>query len=72
MTAKKSNEKGNNIQKLRIKKKWTQEQVARSMGVKRASVCRWETGVMLPRASKLPKLAQLLNCSIDELLEEKK
>ena len=45
MTAKKSNEKGNNIQKLRIKKKWTQEQVARSMGVRRASVCRWETGV---------------------------
>lgn len=60
--------RNNNILQLRLRKQWTQEQVAQKMGVQRASVCRWETGVSLPRADKLPKLAALLNCSIDELL----
>ncbi len=60
--------RNNNILQLRLRKQWTQEQVAQKMGVQRASVCRWETGVALPRADKLPKLAALLNCSIDELL----
>ena len=63
-----NNKKGNNIQKLRIRKQWTQEQVAKKMGVQRASVCRWETGAALPRANRLPRLAALLNCSIDDLL----
>lgn len=60
--------RNNNILQLRLRKQWTQEQVAQKMGVQRASVCCWETGVALPRADKLPKLAALLNCSIDELL----
>lgn len=37
------------------------------MGVDQAAVHRWEIGKAMPRAAKLPELAALLHCTIDEL-----
>lgn len=59
----------NNIKKLREKCNFTQQEVADRLGVKRPTIAKWENGYSLPRAKKLPQLAKLLHCTIDELLE---
>lgn len=46
-----------------------QKQVAENMGVLASAVSNWETEVALPKARQLPLLAQVLNCTIDELFE---
>ena len=48
----------------------TKTEVAREMGVDLAAVSRWDSGESMPRAAKLPKLAALLHCTIDELFGE--
>ena len=55
------------IRELREQAGLTQDQVAEHMGVDQAAVHRWEIGKAMPRAAKLPELAALLHCSIDEL-----
>lgn len=46
----------------------TQREVARILGVKESAVSKWERGVSKPRADKLPMLAKLYGCTIEELL----
>lgn len=48
----------------------TQEQVAAYLGVGQSAVSMWESGASKPRAETLKKLADLLNCTVDELLKE--
>lgn len=55
------------IKALRLAAGMTQEDVARHMNVDFSTVCKWETGTSYPRASLLPKLADLFSCSIDAL-----
>lgn len=45
----------------------TQADVMRAMNVDAAAVCRWESGQAFPRADRLPRLADVLGCSIDAL-----
>lgn len=45
----------------------TQAQLAEALGVERATVTMWEIGSTWPSARVLPKIADLLLCSIDEL-----
>lgn len=45
----------------------TRVQVADQLGITTTAVRKWETGLALPSADKLPALADLLNCSIDTL-----
>ena len=45
----------------------TQQQCADAMHVHLQSYHAWEAGTLYPRADKLPELAALLHCSIDEL-----
>ncbi|WP_051912584.1 helix-turn-helix domain-containing protein [Carnobacterium funditum] len=54
--------------KKRKEKKVTQAEVAKFMGVSKASVSKWEKGNSLPDITLLPKLATYYNLSIDELL----
>lgn len=63
-----------NFKKRREALNLTQEQVARAIGLSQQAIAKWETGESLPRADMLPKLAKILNCTIDELLsaEERK
>ena len=58
----------NGIKKQRLILEMTQEDLAIKMGVTQSAVTKWENGVTLPRAELLPKIAQILNCSVDELL----
>ena len=41
--------------------------VARALHVSQQAVYKWETGAAMPSATKLPLLADVLGCSIDEL-----
>lgn len=59
----------NNLTRWRELAKLTQEEVAKELGMERSGVAKWEAGVALPRADKLPILAKLYGCTIDELFE---
>lgn len=46
----------------------TQDAVAAELGVSRSAVAMWESGKSFPRAELLPRLAKLLECTVDDLL----
>lgn len=48
----------------------TQREVAKILGVKESAVSKWERGISKPRADKLPILAKLYGCTIEELLSD--
>ena len=48
---------------------YTQQTLADALGIDRARLANWETGAIWPSASWLPKLADLIGCSIDDLYE---
>lgn len=48
----------------------TQATVAEHLGVSAAAVCLWETGKTMPDPRKLPVLAKLYGCTVDELLPD--
>ena len=55
------------IEELRKKKGITQEEFAELMGVTQGAVSQWENGTVTPSSKKLPKIAEALGCSIEEL-----
>lgn len=57
------------IKALREAKGLTQRYIADFFGVTQVAVARWESGDAMPSADKLPRLAQLLGCTIDELYD---
>lgn len=48
----------------------TQADLALAVGVQQNTISQWENGERLVRSDKLPKLAQVLGCTIDALFEE--
>ena len=59
-----------NIKELRVSAKLTQEELGAMLGVNRSTIAMWETGEAMPRADKLPELAKIFGCSIDELYKD--
>lgn len=57
----------NNIRQLRMEKGYSQAALADKIGVSQQAVTQWETGDAMPRADKLPELARLLGCKVDDL-----
>lgn len=57
------------IQTLREKAGLTKTEVAARLGLDLSTVCHWETGVTVPRTDKLPLLADMFGCTIDELFD---
>lgn len=57
----------NRLRALRISAGLKQKDVADRLGISQVSVWQWESGVSLPRADKLPAIAELYGCTIDEL-----
>lgn len=55
------------IKEYRIQAEMTQVQLGAQMGVAQPTVSAWETEVTLPLARQLPRLAQVLGCSISDL-----
>ncbi len=43
--------------------------LAEAVGVSRAAVSMWCSGAMVPRSKTLYKIAEALNCTIDDLLD---
>jgi len=56
-----------NLKTLREKVGLTQKQVADKLGITQPTVAIWEMEGSAPRIDKLPKLAKILGCSIDDL-----
>lgn len=52
----------------RHEKKITQEELATYIGVSKAAVSKWESGISFPDITILPQLATYFNMSIDELM----
>lgn len=59
-----------NIQKYRKKRGLTQEQIAENLGVTFQAVSKWENAKSAPDILFLPKIAELFECSIDELFSD--
>lgn len=57
----------NSIKELRKKNKYTQKDISKLLNINRSTVTKWELGKSFPRADLLPKIAEILNCSIDDL-----
>ena len=62
---------GATISALRKEKGLTQLELARQMGVTDKAVSKWERNLSFPDVASLPKLAEVLGTSVDELLEVK-
>lgn len=59
--------KTTNIKLLRKKMGLSQEELAKKLGITQGAVSQWETVGVSPFADKLPELAKILDCTIDDL-----
>ncbi len=59
-----------NIKRLRTEMDWTQEQLAKKLGVTRATVTQWETGWSLPRMGKVEKLASIFGVPVSAIVDD--
>ena len=59
-----------NLSQLRRQAGYTQESLAEAMGLSRQAVSKWESGLAMPEAATLVDLADLLGCSLDQLMRE--
>ena len=58
------------IRELRKAAGFTQEKFAVAMGVTQSTVSQWESGRVLPDTAKLPKMAEVLGCGIEDLFKK--
>ena len=59
---------GINIKEYRLKRGYTQEELAYELGVSSQTVSRWENGTTYPDIVMLPVMADFFNISIDKLM----
>lgn len=64
--------KNDGNQRVQNQKGISQAQLAKLMETTQAAVAMWETGARMPRADKLPKLAEVLGCSVADLFANQK
>ena len=57
-----------NLQRFRMERGMTQEQLAERMGVSRQTVSKWESSASYPEMEKLLALCELFGCTLDELV----
>ena len=60
------------IKELRLSVGLTQSELAEKLNVLQSTVARWESGDNTPRTEKLPELAEILKCTIDDLFDTRK
>ena len=56
------------LKNLRIVNKIKQVEVAKELNLSRIAIANYEKGSRTPSIEMLPKLAEILNCSIEELV----
>ena len=59
-----------NLRNLRMRERYSMEDVAEIIGVSRQSVAKWENGESLPDIEKCVKLSKLYKVTLDELVNE--
>lgn len=59
-----------NIKNMRKNSGMTQKKLANELQIAQSTVSMWETGENAPRTMMLPKIAKVLDCTVDELLKE--
>lgn len=59
------------LKDLRKEANVTQAYVARKIGVSQAAVAMWEAGEVNPSVNNLVKLAEIFDCTVDEILNKK-
>ena len=57
-----------NLREMRQRAGLTQTELAKRMGVRANTVNQWESGSRHPDVMLAPKLADVLGCTLDELL----
>lgn len=62
---------GDKLKLLRSKKGMTQEAFAEILSVSRSAIAKWESNNGIPDISNLKQISQVLNISLDELLDDK-
>lgn len=62
---------GDKLKLLRTKKGMTQEALAEKLNVSRSAIAKWESNNGIPEISNLKQISQVLNVSLDELLDNK-
>ncbi len=61
---------GEKIKEQRLKKEWTQEQLAQLLNVSRSTVSSWEVGRNYPDLETIISISDLFGISLDNLLRE--
>ncbi len=61
---------GENLRRLRIAKKYTQEQAAQLLNISPKSISRWECGSTMPDVMILPEIARLYCVTVDDLYKK--
>ena len=61
----------NSIKRIRESRNIRQVELAKLLNVTQGAISQWETGNCLPQADMLPQIAKVLDCTIDELLQDK-
>ncbi len=59
-----------NIKKFRMSRNLTQKDLADKLKVERTTVTMWENGYSSPSIQTLKKIAAVLNCTVDDLIQE--
>ena len=59
------------LKSFREKVGLTQVQLAEQLSISRTTVSMWESGESKPRADKLPTLAKIFGCTINDLFDDK-
>lgn len=62
---------GENIRRKRLEYDLEQQELAGRLNVNKSFICRIEKGQQIPSVKMLNKIADILHCSIDELLGRK-
>ena len=55
---------------LREKKGYTQEEIAHKLNISRQSISKYENGINEPDIETIKKLCNILDCSLNELLDD--
>lgn len=58
------------IRTMRKRKGLSQKELATVLGVDQSAVALWERGISGPLSRRLPQIAQVLGCTVDELLAQ--
>jgi len=66
-----NNSMGEIISSLRKEKGMTQKELAEKLGITDKAVSKWERNVSFPDTATIPKLAEILDVSVEELMNVK-